>query len=327
MEAGNVLGVAEIKGVDPTCILQDPDAQLRICGGPVIPGAEIFAVTHKNRAAAGFAIAESHLPRDLVAACLIGELRASAVTKANNGIVTITAIGLERSRDFGGTCWTSDMSERSAPYLVGSWFGEVSLAALASRRNVPAPLPSRPHGRGEAARLNLTGPIRGRSAALLVDAIGLAKFKTIALTINSPGGSAAAGFDIYRALSKHAHRVEVAIGERGAHSAASIVAMAGDVRRIDLNATMLVHQSFVDGKHVRAGNVEKVAKSLRRSVDDLAAVYAARTGKPISTTERWMSNDTRFTALEALRAGLVHEVTKGDAVILRQADVDAKVGR
>ena len=75
-------------------------------------------------------------------------------------------------------------------------------------------------------------------------------------------------------------RVEV---EGQAASAASLLAMAGDVRRIDKSGAIMVHLPYLEGGAFNFRNIETLKRYLHASADRLAAYYTARTGQPAAT--------------------------------------------
>ncbi len=68
--------------------------------------------------------------------------------------------------------------------------------------------------------------------------------RVIILTIDSPGGSAYGGIDLYWALEAHPRLVTVAGGQMGAWSAAAIMWTAGDYQLIAPNGAVWFHAAF-----------------------------------------------------------------------------------
>ncbi len=136
---------------------------------------------------------------------------------------------------------------------------------------------------------------------------------TITLHLNSPGGEVFDGMAIYASLRQHPAKVHVKIDSLAA-SIASVIAMAGDVIEIAPSAMMMVH----DGLGLAVGNANdhrEMADLLDKVSDNIASVYAARTG---GTPEEWRSTmiDERwFTAEEAVEAGLADSILDLDAAV------------
>lgn len=133
--------------------------------------------------------------------------------------------------------------------------------------------------------------------------------KTINVNINSPGGLAFDGVSIYNALVNHDGPVNVDITGIAA-SAATIIAMAGDNIRIAENGTFMIHRAW----GVSIGNHKvmlDVAEMLEKLDGQIAATYAARTGRKAETMLRMMDgtvDGTTFTGTEAVAEGFVDEV-------------------
>lgn len=163
-----------------------------------------------------------------------------------------------------------------------------------------APLPPRPARRrapgASITRLSLLGEITVESAIPLFKAIKGAGPNTIVLEIASVGGNATCAVALYELLILHPRRV-VADVIGTASSAAGLVAMGADRRRIVPHGTFMLHKTT-------AGSA-----SGRRHFDAVAlAILTAATGQPPDLIDLWEHAETTFTADEAVKAGLAHEV-------------------
>ena len=130
----------------------------------------------------------------------------------------------------------------------------------------------------------------------------------INLRINSPGGDADEGFGIYDFLINHKAKVTVEIiGE--ASSAAAIVAMAGDVRKMTKNATFMVHNPFIPFTGGEADDLEKNVDALRDLEKKMVNLFSERSGQPQKEIKKLMENGgTRLNSKRALELGFVTEV-------------------
>lgn len=131
--------------------------------------------------------------------------------------------------------------------------------------------------------------------------------RTINVRINSPGGSVFDGTAIYNTLRSHGAKVVTHI-EGGALSIASLIAMAGDERRMAKNGYIMVHDpvSFARG---RADDMRKAADMLDKVKATLVDTYSERTGHDKADVAKMMSDETWLTAQDAKDLGFIDSVT------------------
>jgi len=130
----------------------------------------------------------------------------------------------------------------------------------------------------------------------------------IELHLNSPGGSVFDGLAIYASLKNHKATV-TAIVDGLAASAASFILQAADTRMSTRNAQVMIH----DATAYAGGNAEQMRKAadlLDRVSDNIADIYAVRSGQGTITSWRdiMRAGDEWYSGNEALDAGLVDEV-------------------
>lgn len=135
--------------------------------------------------------------------------------------------------------------------------------------------------------------------------------KQVNLAINSPGGSVFDGWAMFNYLnSLKAKGVKIVVDVVGiAASMASVVAMAGDERRMPENAMVMVHNA-ISGVWGDAEDLRDVADTLDKIDAAIVGVYASATGKDHDTMRGLMAADTFMTAAEALDLGFATEVVK-----------------
>ncbi len=161
---------------------------------------------------------------------------------------------------------------------------------------------------GTTTALYIYDTIGGWDGVLAKDVVGALAGATgdLVVHINSGGGDIFEGVAIHNAIKNFAGDVTARI-DGVAASAASFVAMAADTIIIEPNASMMVH----DGWALCVGNaadMRETADLLDMVSDQIAEMYAKRSG---DTAEQWrekMATDTWFNAQEAVAAGLADEV-------------------
>lgn len=129
------------------------------------------------------------------------------------------------------------------------------------------------------------------------------------IEINSPGGSVFDGYTIYQEIKSLRDRgvvVNATITGMAA-SMASVIVMAADKVRIVPHGRMMIH----DASNVVAGN----AQQLREAADlldgisnDIAGIYAAKTGKDIEEIRDLMKKETWMSAKETVENGFADEI-------------------
>jgi ATP-dependent Clp endopeptidase proteolytic subunit ClpP len=130
----------------------------------------------------------------------------------------------------------------------------------------------------------------------------------LTLEINSPGGDVFAGIAIYNKLNELKGTLTVDIIGLAA-SAASLIAMAGDEILIRDNARIMIHNPFT-GKMGDAKALEKTAEQLKEIENQIAGIYAARTGIDRRTVLKMMDDETWLKADEAVKKGFATRVVK-----------------
>lgn len=139
---------------------------------------------------------------------------------------------------------------------------------------------------------------------------------TIKVQINSYGG------DVNHAVSMHDLLVESkakVITEVHGHtaSAATIIAQAGNTRRMSSTALYLTHQAQTIAMGT-ADDMEATKKTLDTINNQIAEIYAKRSGKSVAEMREVMDRNNGLgewiTADEALELGLIDEITEPVAV-------------
>ncbi len=156
--------------------------------------------------------------------------------------------------------------------------------------------------------LTIFGPIsEATSTQVLADLATLDRNQPLTVQINSDGGSVQAGVAIFSALLGWPGGLTTEVSG-WALSVASVILMAGNVRRVHPTGLVMVHAPWTDGTSGNAKNLRETADLLDRVAETLKAAYR-RTGQSEALIAKWLDgSDHWFTADEALTAGLATEL-------------------
>jgi len=127
----------------------------------------------------------------------------------------------------------------------------------------------------------------------------------VTIIINSGGGYVNCGNEIYTALKSYAGRVIVEIIE--AASAASVIAMAGDIIRITPVGNIMIHNaSCITSGDYHA--IDKTSEILQKTNQSISNAYQLKTGLSQEKLLAMMDKETWMTAEEAKENGFVDEI-------------------
>jgi len=137
--------------------------------------------------------------------------------------------------------------------------------------------------------------------------------ETLEIEINSPGGSVLDGYRIYNsilAMKSRGVRVVATVNTLAA-SMGSVILMAADEAKIMEGGRIMIHEasqtiSGDSSDHARA------AKILDEMSEEIAAIYAKRTGKDAADMRALMKAETWMGAKESLERGFVDEIVSFD---------------
>ena len=126
----------------------------------------------------------------------------------------------------------------------------------------------------------------------------------IEVHLATPGGEVFDGIAIYNALKSHDGLVRVVVDSLAA-SIGSVIAMAADPGNLIIakNASVMIHDGFSMGIG-NASDLRELADLLDRTSDNIASIYADRTGKPAADWRQAMLAETWYVGQEAVDAGL-----------------------
>ena len=123
----------------------------------------------------------------------------------------------------------------------------------------------------------------------------------ITLWVNSPGGNVFAAAEIYTMIRDYPGKVTVRIASIAA-SAASVVAMSGDLVQMSPTALIMVH----DPSTIAMGNakdMEKAIVTLNEVKESIINAYAFKTGLSHNRISKLMSDETWLNAKKAVELG------------------------
>lgn len=128
----------------------------------------------------------------------------------------------------------------------------------------------------------------------------------VEVEINSGGGDVFAGSEIYTSLKKYRGKVKVDIVGIAA-SAASVIAMAGDVVRISPTAQIMIHNvsSRASGDYRDMQHEADVLKNWNKTI---ANAYILKTGLSQEKLLELMNEETWFNAQQAKELGFADEI-------------------
>ena len=173
------------------------------------------------------------------------------------------------------------------------------------------------HKRGETLQIFVYGEIGMDFFGEGVSALNIVKLLSenpdvagIEVHINSGGGNLFDGVAIHTALVHHPAPVTTFV-EGVAASAASLIAMAGDVRNIAQGSIIMVHNA-AGTQRGDAREMQKKADLLLLLNTEMASIYAARTGLETSTVLEMMDAETWLRAGDAVDQGFATHVIEAE---------------
>ena len=135
----------------------------------------------------------------------------------------------------------------------------------------------------------------------------------ITVRINSGGGDVFAATAIFTRLKSHAAKITVII-DGWAASAASIIAMAGDIVKIPAAGCMMIHDpSLTLWGNFNAEDFARFENELNVVKNCIVNAYAMKTNKPKDEIAALMAAETWYTGEDAVQAGFCDEVLFADS--------------
>ena len=151
----------------------------------------------------------------------------------------------------------------------------------------------------------------GVSPQAFIKELNALKASTIHLRVNSPGGSVFAARAMEQAIREHSAKI-VAHIDGVAASAASFLIMAADHVEMAPGSFMMIHKAWTFA-YGNSDDLLKTADMLDQIDGSLVSTYAAATGQPEDSIKSWMSDETWFDAIEAVKFGFADSVFEQSA--------------
>ena len=129
----------------------------------------------------------------------------------------------------------------------------------------------------------------------------------ITLRVNSPGGDVYEGLAIMNQLRNHPGKVTAYVEGLAASAASFIVVGGADELIMNRNSELMIH----DAMSMVSGNAEEITTALaglERASNNIASIYAEKSGGDVDAWREAMRAETWFTAEEAVEAGLADSV-------------------
>lgn len=131
------------------------------------------------------------------------------------------------------------------------------------------------------------------------------------IKIDSRGGSVDAGFTIHDLLVNSGKQIET-IGEGKIYSIATIILLAGSVRKMTQNASFLIHNPFIPeyalASSYESSDLLKLSEELKYEENKILDFYVNKTGGDKETISEMMSVETKMSAEKAKELGFITEI-------------------
>jgi ATP-dependent Clp protease, protease subunit len=145
---------------------------------------------------------------------------------------------------------------------------------------------------------------------------------TIVHHISSPGGSVYAAYEAFHILRRTGKKI-ISIVEGQAMSAATFMAAAGDEVLILNPSRWMIHNPRL-GLRGDSEALKNGAEELMKIENEMAEVYARKSGKPVDEIKAMMKKETYMTAKEAVEFGFCDKVLTSGELIPEKEKVKLK---
>ena len=156
------------------------------------------------------------------------------------------------------------------------------------------------------------GPIEDQMASIIVAQLLYLESenpkKDISMYINSPGGVVTAGMAIHDTMQYIRPKVATVCVGQAASMGSFLLASGEPGMRVALtNSRVMIHQPS-GGAQGQASDIALQAREILRIRENMNALYAKYSGKPVADIEKAMERDNYMIAAEAMEFGLIDKV-------------------
>lgn len=130
--------------------------------------------------------------------------------------------------------------------------------------------------------------------------------ESITLHIHSPGGYVSEGFAIHDYVRSLGKPVTTII-EGMCYSIATVIALAGDTRKMTSNADFMIHNPW-GGAMGDSSEIQRYADDLKKEENRIAEFYAKKTNISTEQALELMKAETFMSAEQALQNGFITEI-------------------
>ena len=134
----------------------------------------------------------------------------------------------------------------------------------------------------------------------------------VEVLINSGGGDMFEGLAIYNLLKEHKGQVTIKVVGLAA-SAASVIAMAGDVRKVAKSSFFMIHNAWINARGDRNDFLE-FHDYLAPFDAAMGELYKDGSGQKLADIVEWMNKETWFNGSEAVAKGFATELLEEEVI-------------
>ncbi len=162
------------------------------------------------------------------------------------------------------------------------------------------------------AYYHLVADIDDESTRLLSETLLSAKAEPdckIEILITSGGGNPDCAFALYDLIRSLPNEVTT-VAAGNADSAATIIFLAGDIRVMMPNASILLHTPIANlsGQKFRLQDIKYMYENMESLFEHILEVVASRTGVDLETLKEFCHQNKDLTAKEAVEFGFAHKI-------------------